>query len=247
MAVIGYIVVGVIVAVCLTAVLVPIGFECTVKGAGEFGKTWSAAAAVRIALVTVSAAAAQGVDGIVQVHVLGWRVFRRSPITSSQPAQQITQKPSAEKPSAEKPSTSPLAWLTKRAPRYYERVTRRVRIGDLPETLWGLRRFVRRAKLDGHLRYATPDVAVTGMIAGGLFSLAGLLSPWGTFSVEPLWQDEAKIDSKLHIKMRIYPGRIAVTLLWYVLTHWRWSDRGSDDVSDEDSNEKNHESTKASS
>lgn len=212
------IVVGVIAVALLACVLLPVRVHVSMRGHGELGKTWVIAGGVKVLALAVSVAMASGVDDVLQLHVFGIRALHRSPIVFGSDA------PSTE------PNQSFVAWITEDLPRMYKKFTSRLRVDDTAKAVWNLLGYVRLRKLEGHLTYCTPDVAITGMIAGALYSITGLLAPWGVFSVTPLWEDLAKAEGKLSLEVRVYPGRIVVSALWYLLTHWRWQ---SDDVLDQ--------------
>lgn len=212
------IVVGVIVAALLAFVLVPVRVHVSMHGHGELGKTWVIAGGVKVLVLTVSVAMASGVDDILQLHVFGIRVLRRSPIVVR------------SDDSSTEPKHSILTWMIEDLPRNYKKFTSRLRVDETAKAAWKLLGYVRLRKLEGQLTYCTPDVALTGMIAGALYTITGLLAPWGVFGVTPLWEDVAKADGKMSVQVWVYPGRMVVSVLWYLLTHWRWQ---SDDVLDQ--------------
>ncbi len=197
------------VAAVIAAIVLPLRFELTVKGHGEFGKFWALGMGGQVAFLTATLAVAHGIDSIFQVHVFGRRVVHVSPLGS------LIKKKEKE------PSGSLEQFFKEKLPRWRGQVERWFDLGDLLELLLDMRRYVQLERLDGRLAYATPDVAVTGMISGSLFTLAGLMAPFGTFYVEPQWIDVAKANGNMNVVVRVYPVRMVLHAVAFSIRHVR--------------------------
>jgi hypothetical protein len=198
-----------IIAAIIAAIVLPLRFELTVKGHGEFGKFWALGMGGQVAFVTATLAVAHGIDGILQVHVFGRRVVHISPLVS------LIRK------AEEEPTILLERVIKEKLPKWRGRIERWFDLLDLLELLLDMRRYIQLERLDGRLAYATPDVAVTGMISGSLFTLAGLMAPFGTFYVEPQWIDVAKANGNLNVVVRVYPVRMVLRVVAFTVWHVR--------------------------
>lgn len=185
----------ILVAVIAPAVI-PVRLALSAKGHGEFGKYGAFALGARLWFVTFAYADALGADSLFQVLVFGQRVIHISPVGKR-----------VVKDDEHKMS---LKELLEKAPIWRDKVERWIDLGDVLRFVVDLRHHIRMERLNGRLSYATPDVAVTGMISGSLFTMAGLLAPFGVFLVEPQWVDVAKAAGNLDVVFRFYPTRIVL-------------------------------------
>lgn len=193
------IVLTILVAVIAPAVI-PLRLELTVKGHGEFGKYWAFALGGRLWFVTVGYADALGADSVLQVLVFNHRVIHISPF-----GKRVVDEIEEHRPT--------LKELMDKLPRWRDKVERWIDLGDVLRFFVDLRHQIRMERLNGRLSYATPDVAVTGMLSGSLFTMAGLLAPFGVFQVEPQWVDVAKAAGNLDVVFRFYPTRIVLYVI----------------------------------
>ncbi len=190
--------------VCVAATFVPVRIELTLNGRGEFGKLWAFAAGMRLWFINVAYADALGIDNVLQVYIFSRRLFMISPVGGKH-----VQKPDEEKMS--------LGELMDKLLRWRDGVQRWVDPNDLLLFIVSLRRHVRMERFNGRLAYATPDVAITGMISGSLYTIAGLMAPFGTFTVEPQWVDVAKADCNMGVTCKIYPLRVILSAFTFTL------------------------------
>ena len=182
----------------LIVMIRPWRLRLSVKGRGEFGKSWVIAAGVQVGYISASIADAHGADSVFQVHVLGQRVYHASPAI-----QKVADAIEDEIPD-----------LDEKVPRLRKRVERWFDLGDLLRYfVLDLRRQIHMDRFDGRLVYSTPDVALTGIISGQLYTIAGLLSPFGSFRVEPQWVDVAKIEGNMTLAFRFSPAGIVLSAL----------------------------------
>jgi hypothetical protein len=194
-------------AAIVAVVWMPIVLHITAKARGEWGKTWVVASGFEWLWLTISIATATGIDSVLQIHLAGRKILHRSPIFRRKdhlPSEALEAEPV-------KPLTlEDLKQLRARIERWFA-------LEDLLRLVVGLRRHVKISKLEAKLIYSTPDVALTGVISGALYTLAGLLSPFGRFMVEPDWDAVARGDGNIDTTFRLYPGRAVCAVVWFVI------------------------------
>ncbi|MFW5739003.1 MAG: hypothetical protein ACOC1F_01410 [Myxococcota bacterium] len=186
------------VAAFVVAMFIPLRLALTAKGHGEFGKFWAFAAGGQLWFVTVSYANALGIDSIIQVHVFNRRVVHISSLRRKLKEEVDERKPTS------------FAELKEKWRRLREKIERRLELKDVLRFVVGLLRQVRMERFQGKFSYATPDVALTGVLSGSLFTLAGLLAPFGVLRVEPQWVDVAKAAGNFDVAFRFYPARMVL-------------------------------------
>lgn len=192
-------------AAAVLAVVLPLRIRVTTKGRGQFGDTWVIAGGIELFLVTISFAAAHAAPSVIQVHIGKRRVWSRRGGTPREPSGP--------------PMT--LERLVDKAQRAWAELNRRFDREQLGRYVLGLRRYVRLQHCRGHLVYATPDVAVTGMLSGALYFVAGLLSPLGRFAVTPEWEDVLRAQGDIDIAVKVWPVRAAANIAWFVARNMR--------------------------
>jgi Kef-type K+ transport system membrane component KefB len=196
--------VAAVLVLAVIAVLVPVRLRLKIKGQGEVGKTWAIAGGAELSLVTVSIAIAQGLDGVLQVHVYRWRVLHVTPfgrfLSGSIQARRMARDELREKFNELR-----------------NRVDRRFGLRAALRFVFSQRRWVVLEKLHANLVYSTHDVALTGMLLGQLYTIAGLLAPWGQLRVEARWIDVASADANLDVVVRLYPVRVALDVLMFAI------------------------------
>jgi len=202
---IALIVVAALVALAaVLAVVVPLRVRLTAKGRGQFGDTWVIAGGLELFLITVSFAAAHAAPSLVQVHVAGRRVW-------------VRRRTGAETP--EEPASH--ASLVDKAKRVWAEIDQRFDRKLLASFVLGLRRHLRLEHCRGQLAYATPDVAFTGMLSGALYFVAGLLSPVGSFTVTPEWEDVLRAQGDIDVAVKVWPLRAIADIAWFVARNMR--------------------------
>jgi hypothetical protein len=205
------VVAGLLVAALVAAMLAPVALRISVKGRGEWGKSWVVAAGIECWLLTVSVALAHEADSVVQLHLGGLRLARRSPIV---------------RPAASGARVEPRRRTTlEDAKALRSRVERWFDLDALWQFVRDLRRRARLTKLEGRLKYATPDLAWTGMISGVLYMTAGLASPLGTLQVEPEWEESARAEADLDVAFKLWPGRALWDAVVFVVKNVKLRER----------------------
>jgi hypothetical protein len=193
----------------IVVVFLPLRLEVSAKGQGELGKLWAWGMGAQIAFITLSLAVAHGMDGIFQVHVFGKRIFRISPLSRGKTQEDF----------------SIWEFLQDDLPQWRNKAERWFGLGDLSRLLASLLRYIRLEQVEGRLVYATHDVALTGIICGSLYTLAGLMAPFGSFHVEPEWVDIIKARGNAHVVVRFYPGKMLLHLIGFTFKNIRLKDK----------------------
>jgi hypothetical protein len=208
---VALIVMAVLGLAALVAALMPVRVRMTLKGRGQFGDTWVIAGGLECLKFTISIAAAHATDRILQVHFFGKRLLvkRFAPATAAAVDHDLSHVIESIRKAGKV--------LDKRFDRE-----------QLLSFVLGLRRYVRLETLRGNLTYCTPDVALTGMLSGVLYAIAGLASPIGQMSVVPEWEDVARANGDIDAVIRLSPGRAAAAVAWFVVNNIRL--RESSDV-----------------
>ena len=111
--------------------------------------------------------------------------------------------------------------LVEKIERAWATLNKRFDRGQLGRYVIGLRRYVRLQHCRGHLVYATPDVAFTGMLSGALYFVAGLLSPVGSFTVTPEWEDVLRAQGDIDVAVKVWPLRAVADIAWFVARNMR--------------------------
>jgi len=199
---------GIVFAAAIACMVwMPIVLHITAKARGEWGKTWVIATGLEWLWLTISVAAATGTDSVLQIHLFGRKVLHRSPIFQRK-----------KRPQPERRELQPSEPLTlEDLKRLRARIERWFALGDLLRFVVGLRQHFKVHKLEARLIYSTPDVALTGALSGAMYTLAGLLSPFGRFLVEPEWDAVARGDGSIDTTFRLFPGKAVCSVVWFII------------------------------
>lgn len=190
---------------------VPVRLRVKAKGHGELGKAWAFAVGAEFWVVRFTMAAAHGVDGVLQLHVAQKRVVHLSPIRK--------RKLPAPAPAPDDAQAALRVWRARLA-----KVERWFELDQVVAFLVRQLAHVRVHHLEGNLVYSTPDVAYTGMICGVLYSMAGLMAPFGQLRVEPKWDDVASAQGDIDLAFRVWPGRILLNAMMFTMRNIKLRD-----------------------
>ena len=188
-------------AAALVVMLAPVRIELSAKGQWEQNQHWVLGVGIRLLLCTVSFAAAQNAKSMLQLRFLNLRLYSHSPSRKSVSNETM---PSLEE-------------LDAKLHRAESRVSRWFDIDGIFAFAVSLRRQIRMQRFSGRLSYSTPDVAITGMLAGALYTVAGLLAPFGSFFIEPRWDDFAQASGQFNIACKVYPGQMLLRAFAFAL------------------------------
>jgi len=193
----------------IVAAVAPIPVRSNLKARGEFGKSWFSAGAIEILdLVTIAFAAAHGIDPIVQVYLLDYKILHHT-ITPGQ------QEKLADRLHEELLEGN--EGIIRRLERWRDNVERWFDLDALKAHAYAQLRFVRVDRLDGVLSYSLSDFAWTGMSLGVLSTIAGLLSPLGTFRIDPKWEEATKGEGRVELDLSLWPARSLLSALYFTV------------------------------
>lgn len=198
-----------------------VGVQASLQGRGDPDGNWmlgggaSAGPILRRSprlTLTVSAAAARGVPGRVQLHIWGRRVWQRS--------FDDLLKPSEKKDEEEPEEESSLIDRYERFERWLDPV-------DLAAFLLSERRRIHIDTLRVDAKYSFADVATTGKVLGALSVLGGVLPPPVIIHQQPSW--DARDDASLGILVELWfrPGLLAWDVLNYLVRNVKLRRRSS--------------------
>ncbi|HEY0464391.1 MAG TPA: hypothetical protein VGC79_09295 [Polyangiaceae bacterium] len=194
----------------LLAYWLPLSLSSNLQARAEPSGSWVLALGIGIGPVAFSALAAQGVKPFLTCHLFGKQLLRL-------PLSRWQRSPAPTKPGAEpREPRSKGAHLT-RVERALARFFRNL---DPLDTLWSWwekeRVFeVRSCELD--VEYSFRDVALTGQILAGLYMLSGVLPERFVINQTPSWNSEDRLALSADGRFRIWPVRLALDVLGFVL------------------------------
>ena len=186
----------------------PISLSSNLQVRAEPSGSWALALGIGVGPLALSAIAAHGVKPFMTCHVFGKQLVRL-PLSRwlySRPKQ----------PQSERSSPATQVDLT----RLERSVARFVQNVDPLELLWCWwekeRVFeVRSVKLD--VEYSFRDVALTGQILAGMCVLSGVLPERYVINQTPGWASEDRLALAADGRFRIWPVRLVVDVLGFVL------------------------------
>jgi len=193
----------------IVAAFAPIPVRGNLKVRGELGKSWFAAGALEVLdSITIAFAAAHGIQPFVQVYLFDHKLLHRS----------IT--PRMQKKFVERMHDELLhdkdGFIGKLA-RWRDKVQRWFDWKALRAFALRIDRFIRVDRFEGELVYSLSDFAWTGMTLGVLYTIAGLLSPVGSFRVEPKWEEVTRGQGRVEIDLHVLPVRFLLSALAFTV------------------------------
>jgi hypothetical protein len=193
--------------------LVPMSFSSNLQGRAEPSGTWALALGFGFGPLAVAAIAATGVMPFVTCHVFGKQLLR---LPVSRWVRRAAKKPKSEpKPSDEAPAAPPVNFS--RIERSVARFFRALDPVDTLLTWWEKERVFEVRSLVVDTEYSFADVALTGQILAGMYMLAGVLPERYEINQTPIWETEDRVLLTVDGRFRIWPGRLFVDLLGFVL------------------------------
>ena len=189
--------------------LVPMSFSSNLQGRAEPSGSWALALGLGFGPLALTAIAASGVTPFVTCHLFGKQLLR---LPVSRWLRQARKKP---EPSAEGPAEPPVSFS-----RIERSVARFFRALDPVDTLlswWEKKRVFEVRSLVVDTEYSFSDVALTGQILAGMYMLSGVLPERYVINQTPIWDTEDRVQLAVDGRFRIWPGRLLVDLLGFVL------------------------------
>jgi hypothetical protein len=195
----------------LLAWLVPMSFSSNLQGRAEPSGTWAVALGFGFGPIAVTAIAASGVRTFVTCHVLGKQLLRLP--LSRWVRRTPKSEPNGE--TSEAAQTPPVS--LSRVERSVARFFRALDPVDTLLTWWEKERVFEVRSLVLDTEYSFSDVALTGQILAGMYMLAGVLPERYVIHQTPIWETEDRILISVEGQFRIWPGRLVVNVLGFVL------------------------------
>lgn len=207
------IVAALIVALGLVAFFVPVQLSSNWQARAEPSGTWALALGFAVGPLAVTALAATGVAPFLTVHVFGKQVAR-VPVARwlrALGAREPKPEPSVDpEPETERPSK-----LARAARRFLQRLDP----VDVLLEWWEKERTFEVRSLVIDLDYSFHDVALTGRILAALYVLSGVLPERCVINQTPGWDAEDRVAFAADGKFAIWPGRLLVYVVQFVLKH----------------------------
>ncbi len=194
-------------ALCAWAWLASWRVELNLTGRGEPSGAWVLGGGARLGVITLSGARAREVPLRVHVHVFGRRVWRWS-------ALERTSEPPSEPPSP--PEERPKEQRSKSKERLLK-FARELEPEAALSFLFEQQERVRVDVLDITLDYSFEDVLLTGRLMAAVYSLAWMLPRPMRVRQMARWELVDRGAVTLDLKARVWPGKIALATLWFLL------------------------------
>lgn len=187
----------------------PISLSSSLQARAEPSGSWAVALGFGIGPLAFSVIAAQAVKPFLTCHLFGKQLLRL-------PLSRWLGR-SVKKPAAEEHEQPVKAASLSRAERATARFFRNL---DPLETLvswWEKERIFEVRSLELDVEYSFCDVALTGQILAGLYMLSGVLPERYVINQVPGWASEDRLALTADGRFRIWPVRLLVDVLGFVL------------------------------
>ncbi len=209
---------------CAIAWLVPLSFSSNLQGRAEPSGSWAVALGLGFGPLALTTIAATGVAPFVTCHVFGKQLLR---LPVSRWLRRAPKKTQAEPEPSEAAPEAPPVQLS-RIERSVARFFRALDPVDTLLTWWEKERVFEVRSLVLDTEYSFSDVALTGQILAGMYMLSGVLPERYVINQSPIWETEDRVQLSIDGRFRIWPGRLLVDLVGFVLkqrAHERIQDR----------------------
>ena len=203
---------SVVVALCallLLALLLPVSLSSNLQGRAEPNGSWAIAFGFGIGPLALTAIAALGVAPFVTCHVFGKQLVR---LPLSRWLRGEKKKTEASETEVAKPPVN--------FSRFERSVARFFRALDPVDTVlswWEKERIFEVKSLVVDVEYSFRDVALTGQILAGLYMLSGVLPDHYEINQTPGWDSEDRVALTADGRFQIWPGRLLVDVVGFVL------------------------------
>jgi hypothetical protein len=186
----------------------PVSISSNLQARAEPSGTWAIALGMGIGPLAFSAIAAHGVKPFLTCHLFGKQLGRL-------PLGRWLDRPHP-KP---EPELEPAAKAV-RFTRVERAISRFVRDLDPLDALWSWwekERVFEVRSLEVDVEYSFQDVALTGQILAGLCMLSGVLPDRYVINQSPVWNFEDRLALAVDGRFRVWPVRLLVNVLGFVL------------------------------
>jgi hypothetical protein len=193
----------------LLAYWLPVSLSTNLQARAEPSGSWVLALGIGAGPLAFSAIAAHGVKPFLTCHLFGKQLVR---LPLSRWLSRSAKKPGSPAPEP-RVKGAHLTRMERALGRFFQNL-------DPLETLWSWwekeRVFeVRSCELD--LQYSFRDVALTGQILAGLYMLSGVLPERYVINQTPSWNSEDRLALVADGQFRIWPVRLVLDVLGFVL------------------------------
>lgn len=201
---------GALLLLSAVAWLLPASFNTHLQAKADASGSWALALGLGFGPLALSAIAASGVTPFFACHLFG-RQLLRLPL-----ARRTRQKGSSSGPAlaSEAQATQSSSIQT--------RVVHFLRGLDPVDTIlswWEKKRVFAITSLVMDTEYSFRDVALTGQILAAMYALSGVLPEHYVIRQTPIWESEDRLALSVDARLRIWPGRLLVGVLGFVLKH----------------------------
>ena len=192
----------------LLAYRLPISLSSSLHARAEPSGSWAVALGFGIGPLALSAIAAQGVEPFLTCHLFGKQVLRlplsrwlRRPLEKRDP------------PELEPAKRGGSSRVERAIARFFQNLDPL----DLLLSWWEKERVFEVRSLELDVEYSFCDVALTGQILAGLYVLSGVLPDRYSINQIPCWASEDRVALAADGRFRIWPVRLLVDVLGFVL------------------------------
>jgi len=188
--------------------VVPLLLSSSLQGRADPAGSWAVALGLGLGPIAFSAIAAAGVAPFMTCHVFG-RQLMRLPLSR-------WRRRAHEVEHGDATRVTPPARLS----RLERSVARFLGSLDPLETVlswWEKERVFQVRSLVVDLEYSFRDVALTGRILAGLYVLSAVLPEHWQINQTPSWESEDRLSLAADGRFRIWPGRLLIDLVGFVL------------------------------
>lgn len=194
----------------LLAFFVPVSLGSNWQARAEPSGAWALAIGFAVGPLALTALAATGVAPLLTVHVFGKQVARMPVARWLR-----SQKPQSESPPEPESGDERPSKLAHAARRFLQRLDP----VDVVLEWWEKERTFEVRSLVVDLEYSFHDVALTGRILAALYVLSGVLPERVVINQTPGWEAEDRVAFAADGKFAIWPGRLLVYVVQFVLKH----------------------------
>ena len=201
----GALALGIFAVSVLLGFLVPVSVTSNVQARAEPSGGWAVAWGLGIGPLALTAIAAAGVTPFVTCHLFGKQLARVS-------LSRRAREPGASETKAAAQRAKP-SRLARRAKHF-------IRSLDPVDTVlawWEKERVFEVTRLAIEVEYSFRDVALTGQTLAALYVLSGVLPERYVIQQTPGWSSEDRVALVADGRFRLWPGRLVVDVLGFVL------------------------------
>jgi hypothetical protein len=192
----------------LLAFVVPVSLSSSLQGRAEPSGGWAVALGLGLGPIAFSAIAAAGVAPFMTCHLFGRQLVR---LPLSRWVRRAHEANGTEASVTTRPVT--LSSVERSVARFFRSL-------DPLETVlswWEKERIFQVRSLLVEVEYSFRDVALTGRILAGLYVLSAVLPEHWQIKQTPSWQSEDRLSLAANGRFRIWPGRLLIDLVGFVL------------------------------